>query len=408
MIAEAKRFNVAPCGRRFGKTTLGVNRVIGPALEGYPVAWYSPTYKSLTEVWRDLRYTLAPVTVAVDRQQHRLDLITGGVVEMWSLENQGRSRGRKYKRIVVDEAGEIRHLEEEWNEVIRATLLDYHGDAWFFGTPKGRNYFWQLFERGKDGTNDEWMAWQMSSYHNPYIDPAELDVLKHELPERTFAQEILAAFLEDGGGVFRRVMDAATATVRDAAEDGHRYLIGVDWGKLADFTVLIVLDMTTRAVVTVDRFNQIDYHVQLGRLEALAGRFGTRHLIAEQNSIGIPLIEQLQRGGYYVEPFQTTNASKAQAIDALALAFERGEIQIPNDPVLIGELQAYEAERLPSGLLRYGAPPGQHDDCVMALALAWQGVAQPPAAMGASDPAPMPGWVQRPGAGVGLMRGGRW
>jgi hypothetical protein len=45
---------------------------------------------------------------------------------------------------------------------------------------------------------------------------------------------------------------------------------------------------------------------------------------------------------------------------------------------LIAELLAFEAERLPSGLLRYGAPQGYHDDCVMSLALAWQAVAQPP------------------------------
>ena len=38
--------------------------------------------------------------------------------------------------------------------------------------------------------------------------------------------------------------------------------------------------------------------------------------------------------------------------------------------MLLGELQAYQAEQLPSGLMRYGAPAGQHDDTVMALA--WQ------------------------------------
>jgi hypothetical protein len=75
-----------------------------------------------------------------------------------------------------------------------------------------------------------------------------------------------------------------------------------------------------------------------------------------------------------VQPFTTTHASKAQAIEALALAFERGEILIVNDPVLVRELVAYQAERLPSGLLRYGAPSGQHDDTVMALALAWSAV----------------------------------
>jgi hypothetical protein len=39
--------------------------------------------------------------------------------------------------------------------------------------------------------------------------------------------------------------------------------------------------------------------------------------------------------------------------------------------VLVSELVAYQAERLPSGLLRYGAPGGGHDDMVMSLALAW-------------------------------------
>ena len=54
-------------------------------------------------------------------------------------------------------------------------------------------------------------------------------------------------------------------------------------------------------------------------------------------------------------------ASKAKAIESLALAFERGEIRVLNDPVLLGELQAFQAERLPSGLLRYSAPAGGWD-----------------------------------------------
>jgi hypothetical protein len=56
------------------------------------------------------------------------------------------------------------------------------------------------------------------------------------------------------------------------------------------------------------------------------------------------------------------------------LFFERGTIRIPNDPVLIGELQAFEARPLPSGMMRYAAPEGMHDDTVIALAIAWQGL----------------------------------
>lgn len=66
-----------------------------------------------------------------------------------------------------------------------------------------------------------------------------------------------------------------------------------------------------------------------------------------------------------------TNAIKTNLVESLSLAFEQGQIEILNDPVLVGELQAYESERLPSGLIRYSAPEGFHDDCVSALMLAW-------------------------------------
>jgi hypothetical protein len=128
-------------------------------------------------------------------------------------------------------------------------------------------------------------------------------------------------------------------------------------------------------MVAMDRFNQIDYSVQRGRLQALAERYHVESIIAESNSMGEPIIEQLQRDGLPVRGFQTTNATKAAAIEALALAFERGELAILNDPVLVGELQAYEMDRLPSGMVRYSAPEGMHDDTVMALALMWQGMA---------------------------------
>ena len=66
-----------------------------------------------------------------------------------------------------------------------------------------------------------------------------------------------------------------------------------------------------------------------------------------------------------------TNSIKTNLVEGLALAFEQGQIEILNDPVLVGELQAYESERLPSGMTRYSAPEGMHDDCVSALMLAW-------------------------------------
>lgn len=377
VVREAARFNVLVCGRRWGKTTLGVDLLVPPALEGRPVAWFAPTYKMLTEVWREVRGVFLPAIARISAQEHRLELVTGGVVDMWSLDTPNTARGRRYARAVMDEAAMVADLEDAWNAVIRPTLVDFKGDAWFLSTPKGYGFFRSLFEAGQDPLRPDWASWQMPTTSNPHIDPEEVEAARLMLPERTFEQEFLGIFLEDGGGVFRRVRDAATATLQTRATPGHRYVVGVDWGKLIDWTVLTVLDTTTKEAVTVDRFNQIDYAVQVPRLQALCDRFKPDAVYAEQNSIGTPLIEQLQRMNLPVQPFVTTNASKAAIIDALALAFEQGALRIPDDPVLLGELLAFEAERLPSGLLRYGAPEGMHDDCVMSLALAWQGATAP-------------------------------
>jgi phage terminase large subunit-like protein len=377
VVREAARFNVLACGRRWGKTTLGVDLLVPPALEGYPVAWFAPTYKMLTEVWREVRRVFLSATERVNAQEHRLELVTGGVVDMWSLDTPNTARGRRYRRIVADEAAMVADLEDAWNAVLRPTLVDFKGDAWFLSTPKGYGFFRSLYDAGQNGDRPDWASWQMPTTSNPHIDPQEVEAARLMLPERTFAQEFLAQFLEDGGGVFRRVRDAATATAQDRKVEGHRYVVGVDWGKLQDFNVSAVVDATTRELVALDRSNKVDYAVQLGRLTALCERFKPDRLIAEQNSMGEPLIEQLQRSGLPVWPFQTTNASKASVIDALALAFERGDLRILDDQILLGELLAYQAERLPSGLLRYGAPAGMHDDCVIALALAWSGASAP-------------------------------
>ncbi len=100
-------------------------------------------------------------------------------------------------------------------------------------------------------------------------------------------------------------------------------------------------------------------------------------MIAEMNSMGAPVVEQLQLDNLPVYGFQTTNQSKAAIIQALALAFERDVIKIPDNPVLVGELQAFEAKKTPSGMIRYAAPDGLHDDMVMSLAMAWAGLLMP-------------------------------
>ena len=372
VVAEAKRFNVLACGRRWGKTTLGIDRLIEPALRGFPVAWMAPTYKSLLDAWRILSNLLAPVTRRAADAEHRIELVTDGVIEGWSLDNAETVRGRAYKRVVIDEAAQVSGLDTAWQNVIRPTLTDFEGDAWLLSTPAGLNFFWQLHRRASDPQQfPDWASWQRPTSENPHVPGEEIARAQRESPESVFRQEYQADFIEGTGGVLRKVTQAATAERQERAVRGHVYVVGCDWAKQQDFTVFCVIDATQRSCVHIDRMQRVDYQLQLGRLEALVQRFKPDVIVAEKNAIGEPIIEQLQMAGLPVRPFTTTSDSKKGLIERLALAFEQDELRIPADQVLLGELQAYRAERLPSGLLRYSAPEGQHDDTVMALALAW-------------------------------------
>lgn len=337
--------------------------------QGGFVGWAAPIYKQTLDDYRAIDNILSAIVTRRSSTEMRLELHGGGVIEFWSLDKPDSIRGKKYHRFIVNEAGFVPNLLEIRNFIITPTLIDYQGDEYYAGTPKGMNGFFSLYNNNAE----DWARWQMSSYSNPYIPATELDNLKALMPERAFQQEILAQFLEDGGGVFRQVRAASTLQ-RQEPVAGAQYVIGVDWGRSNDSTVFSVVDVSGKKQVYMDRMQDTDYATQRLRLKALAERYNNAYIIAEANSMGQPNIEALQNMGCGVQAFVTTNATKANIIQGLELAFERGEIALLADEYQITELMAYQSEKLPSGLIRYGSPEGLHDDTVMSLALAWSGL----------------------------------
>jgi phage terminase large subunit-like protein len=323
----------------------------------------------LIDIWRGLRSVAYDYAQRISDTEHRIELRGGGVVEMWSLERPDAARGRKYARVVIDEAAMVKDLQHVWPMVIRPTLADLAGDGFLFSTPRGRNGFWQFWQAA--ATDDEWARWQLSSSCNPFLPSDEIEKMRADLPERTYRQEIEAQFVDDGGGVFRGIAECATAELRNEPEPGHTYVAGVDIGRTSDYTVSVVVDANTGHVVAMDRYTAVGFAVQEERMVALCERWQPTLMVVEINNFGFPMVESLIQRGLPVSPFRTTNQTKAHIIERLAMAFEHRRIAIPDDATLIGELMAYEIETLPSGLIRYGAPSGMHDDCVMALAFAW-------------------------------------
>lgn len=366
------RFHVVACGRRWGKTMFG-KIIAAQSLfhYGVDVWWVSPTYKMASSIWREFSRAYQPQITWSNASDHIMELSTGATLTIWTGEAADTMRGGAPGLVIIDEAAMIRD-EEMWPAVIRPALSDKQGRALFLSTPRGHNWFWKLFNLGNDPLFPQYKSWNFPSWYRPGFPPGERAEAEGSLPDRLFRQEYGAEFIPDAGGVFRGVEDVSVLDERQPY--AGRFSMGVDWGKSNDFTVISVMDRDTRQQVDMDRYNQIGWSLQRERLITMFEKWKPEIIWAEQNSFGGPNIEALQAEGLPVQPFTTTAHNKGPLIEMLAGEIERKKVELLNDRVQIAELQAYEMERLPSGIFRYNAPDGGHDDTVIALALSLYGV----------------------------------
>lgn len=307
--------------------------------------------------------------VTINEVERRIDLPNGSTMAVRSTHHPDSLRGEGLDLAVLDEAAFME--ARVWPEVVRPMLVTDRGEAIFLSTPRGRNWFWDLYRAGRGGEGSEWQSFHFSTADNPLIALEELEDIRRMTAARVWQTEYEASFSDESGQVFRRVREAVCHVGAGGPQAGHRYVAGVDWGRDYDYTVIVMMDATRRRMVAMDRFNQIGWHLQRGRLRAMAERWKPQAIWAEANGMGGPNIEALIREGLPMRRFMTTAKSKTPLIESLALAIERGSVALLDDPVLLGELAGYSLERLHSGGYRYGAAAGAHDDTVMAAALAW-------------------------------------
>jgi hypothetical protein len=356
VLNERKRFNVLACGRRWGKSALAVNLLAETAIDGFPAGYFCPTYKLLDGTFRECMIALEPI-ISRSNEHNFIELITGGKIDFWTLENELAGRSRKYKRDVIDEAAFSKDLWKRWTEAIRATLTDYKGDAWFLSTPKGKNDFNKLFMRGKTG-EDNWMSWQMPTTSNPYIDPLEVADAQKDLPALAFSQEYLAEFNENVANPFG-VQFIAQCTFPISNLPAVCY--GVDVARSFDYTVIIGLDHNCQ-VCHFDRF-QRDWRQTTQAIINLPNV----PIAIDGTGVGGPICEDVGRVKD-CDIVVFTQHTKQQMMEGLALAIQQRKITFP-EGVITDELSNFEYEYSRTGV-KYSAPSGLHDDAVCALALA--------------------------------------
>ncbi len=379
---DKSRFKVVVRGRRGGKTEEEIQGIVMDSVTNPGRHWLvGPNYRQIKSIaWTRLKAVLEADKDWIFNEQelyaHNPYILdengTPTRIELKGADKPDTLVGVALKTLRVDEAALVKN--SVWSLVLRPMLADYKAPAYFYSTPRGKNWFYDLYMRGVNGDKD-WKSWRQPTSINRYITSDELVEMKKDMTEIMYSQEVMAEFLSEETGVFKKIRQCIVGNYKDAV-DGRFYVMGVDLAKTIDFTVLTVMDSVTREIVAWERFHDLSWGVQKLKIQELAQRYNNALCVIDSTGLGDPIVEDLQRSGLSIwydgekAGFKFTNSSKTSLIQNLAICLEQRRITFPNEPILVDELNAYEYEITDGGKITYGAPDGKHDDCVISLALA--------------------------------------
>jgi phage terminase large subunit-like protein len=205
VFKDTHRFKVVAAGRRCGKSRLSAVTLLIEALncpEGSAVMYIAPTLGQARSILWDLLHDLGrPVIKSSHVNNLEITLINGRKILVRGADNPDSLRGVSLTYVVLDECAYIK--QEIWEKVIRASLSDKKGRALFISTPSGRNWFYDTFKLGNEGTDEEWKSWHYTTQDNETIDPKEIEAAKRTLSSFAFKQEYLSSFDNAGADLFK-------------------------------------------------------------------------------------------------------------------------------------------------------------------------------------------------------------
>ena len=209
ILDDESRFIVGVMGRRFGKTTTFLTKQFKNAcrkrgLHGY----FAPTYKQAKLIAWNMLKEIVPRHYMQGRPNESeltVTLRNGSVMRLFGMDNADNVRGIKLQSGICDEYDQMK--KDAVDNVLRPAVSDTKGQLYFIGTPDAsrgqiKELYNQVMLDKKQGKRQEWSAYHFRSIDGGYIEPAEIELAKEELDERTFRQQYEATFETMEGKVY--------------------------------------------------------------------------------------------------------------------------------------------------------------------------------------------------------------
>ena len=370
ILTNKAKYHVACVGRQYGKSLMAMNLVLYWAINDGPskILWVSPVYSQTDKVQKELMQAIggSGIVKSCNYSSNEIQLQNGSQILFRSAERYDNIRGLTMDYGVIDVAAFCK--DEAWTEAIRPVFMVRGKKVLFISTPKGKNFFYELFQLGQSADNPNYASYTGTSYETPYIDNSEITDAKKTLPSAVFEQEYLAKFIDSGGEVFQN-LDKNCFDIW--TNPNGKVYCGIDLGKQEDYTVATFIDSQGK-IVDIYRANAQEWTTMTQEIITRARKWNAT-LMVEVNSIGDVIFEQLKKQWTDTHPFVTTSKSKNEIIEGLILDMNNEVIHMPSRglfPHLWDELTVFTYEYNPkTRSLRYGHPNGLHDDTVISLAI---------------------------------------
>jgi hypothetical protein len=330
-------------------------------LKGERVAYVTPEFSLGKDFFREIQRYLPSALITINNKSDLfLEIQGGGSLKFFSGEALDSFRGRKYHKVIIDEAAFITDLEAAWYGSIRPTLSDYQGEALFISTPRGQNFFYSLFLKGKN-KEAGYESWHFPTNTNPYFPKGEFEEARATYPDAKFREEYLAEPMANSANPFGAEHIRANTVPELSKEPTIVY--GIDVASHHDYTVVIGLD-ANGWITHFERF-QSPWSVTMTTIQNLPAN---TLKVVDSTGVGDVIFEQLQQTTQNIRGFKFNSQSKPAIINQLINDVQKGQVKF-ND-MTAQELNVFEANRTTTGYIKYEAQKGFHDDCVMALAIA--------------------------------------
>lgn len=327
--------------------------------------WVAPIRQQAEIAYKRLKRGLSQGGAEFIDYRLQAALPNGSMIEFKSADNPDSLYGDDVKDAVFDEA--TRAKDEAWH-AIRSTLTATRGRLRIIGNVKGRkNWVYHLARRAEAGDPEMHYA-KLTAYDAAeagVLDYKEIEDAKAQLPEHVFRELYLAEPADDGGNPFG--LDSIAACIQPLSNDDP-VAWGWDLAKSVDYVVGIGLDRLGR-VCRLERWTKVPWGETKSRIISATGDCSA---LVDSTGVGDAVLEDIQRTSTQgrFDGFKFTSSSKQQLMEELANGIQERQLGFPRGPIT-SELEVFEYEYSRSGV-RYSAPDGMHDDCVMALALAYR------------------------------------